>query len=107
MLFYLKYSIGKHIPLKKNGCEFWTMLEEIEESPEVAIIAANEVFKTYELICLDKLKEIGRTTAREWSFAMGYTHRSSLAKIIKRIEKRYPDKLKIYDNRFPRLYEAL
>ncbi len=83
------------------------MLEELEKSPEVAIIAANEEFKTYELICLDKLKELGRSTAREWSFAMGYTHRSSLAKIIKRIEKRYPDKLKIFDNRFPRLYEAL
>ena len=83
------------------------MLEEIDKSPEAAIIAVDEVFKTYELMCLDKLKEIGRSTAREWSFAMGYTHRSSLAKIIKRIELRYPDKLKIYEKRFPRLYEAL
>ena len=83
------------------------MLEEIEKSPEVAIIAADEVFKTYELMCLDKLKEIGRSTARDWSFAMGYTHRSSLAKIIRRIEEKYPEMLKIYNNRFPRLYEAL
>lgn len=83
------------------------MLEEIDKSPEVAIIAAEEVFKTYELMCLDKLKEMGRSTARDWSFAMGYTHRSSLAKIIRRIEEKYPEMLKIYDNRFPRLYEAL
>ena len=83
------------------------MLEKLEKSPESAIIAVNEVFKTYELMCLDKLKELGKSTAREWSFAMGYTHRSSLAKIIKRIKERYPDKLKIYDNRYPRLYEAL
>lgn len=83
------------------------MLEEIEKSPEVAIIAADEVFKTYELMCLDKLKEIGRSTARDWSFAMGYTHRSSLAKIIRRITERYPEMIKIYYNRFPRLYEAL
>ncbi len=84
------------------------MLEKLDKSLEVAIIATEEVFKTYELICLDKLKEIGRpTSARDWSFAMGYTHRSSLSKIIKRIKERYPDKLKIYDNRFPRLYEAL
>ncbi len=83
------------------------MLEEVEKSPEVAVIAANEVFKTYELMCLDKLKELGRSTAREWSFAMGYTHRSSLAKIIKRIEERYPEMLKIYNNRYPRVYEAL
>ena len=83
------------------------MLEKLEKSPEAAIFAVNEVFKTYELMCLDKLKELGRSTARDWSFAMGYTHRSSLAKIIKRIKERYPDKLKIYDNRYPRLYEAL
>jgi hypothetical protein len=83
------------------------MLEKLDKSLEVAIIATVEVFKTYELICLDKLKEIGRSTARNWSFAMGYTHRSSLAKIIKRIKKIYPDKLKIYDNLYPRLYEAL
>ena len=83
------------------------MLEKLDKSPEAAIIAVNEVFKTYELICLDKLKEIGRSTAREWSFAMGYTHRSSLAKIIKRIKERYPEKLKIYENRYPRQYEAL
>ncbi len=83
------------------------MLEKLDKSLEVAIIATEEVFKTYELICLDKLKEMGRSTARDWSFAMGYTHRSSLAKIIKRIKERYPDKLKIFDNRFPRVYEAL
>ena len=83
------------------------MLEKLDKSLEVAIIATEEVFKTYELMCLDKLKEIGRSTAREWSFAMGYTHRSSLAKIIKRIRERYPEKLKIYDNRFPRLYQAI
>ena len=84
------------------------MLEELDKSPEAAIIAVDEVFKTYELICLDKLKEIGRpTSARDWSFATGYTHRSSLAKIIRRIEERYPEMLKIYDNLFPRLYEAL
>lgn len=83
------------------------MLGKLEKSPETAVIAVNEVFKTYELMCLDKLKELGKSTAREWSFAMGYTHRSSLAKIINRIKERYPDKLKIYDNRYPRLYEAL
>jgi len=92
---------------KKIGRELWMMLEKLDKSLEVAIIATEEVFKTYELICLDKLKEIGRSTARDWSFAMGYSHRSSLAKIIKRIKERYPDKLKIYDNRFPRVYEAL
>jgi hypothetical protein len=38
------------------------MLEKLEKNPEIeiAIIATEEVFRTYEIICLDKLKEIGR-----------------------------------------------
>ncbi len=36
------------------------MLEKLDKSLEVAIIATEEVFKTYELMCLDMLKEIGR-----------------------------------------------
>jgi len=83
------------------------MLKEANSNSEVATIASQEVFKTYELICLDKLKEIGRSTAEQWSIAMGYHHRSSLAKVIKRIKLRYPGKLKIYESKFPRLYEAI
>ena len=82
------------------------MLKESNSNSEVATIASQEVFKTYELICLDKLKEIGRSTAEQWSHAMGYQHRSSLSKVIKRIKQRYPGKLKIYESKFPRLYEA-
>jgi len=59
----------------------------LEKSPVIAIIATEEVFKT--------------------SFAMGYNHRSSLAKIIRRIKERYPEKLKIYEDRYPRLYKAM
>ena len=65
------------------------------------------LFKTYEQMCLDKLKEIGISTASEWCSAMGYMHRGSLAKVIKRIKKTSPEKLKIYNNRKPRRYEAL
>jgi hypothetical protein len=83
------------------------LVEETNESSEVATITSEAVFKTYELICLDKLKEIGRSTAERWSFAMGYQHRSSLAKVIRRIKQRYPEKLKIYDSKYPRLYEAI
>jgi len=47
------------------------MLEKLEKSPEIAIIiATEEVFKTYELICLDKLKEIGRSTARVFCYGI-------------------------------------
>jgi len=65
------------------------------------------LYKTFEQICLDKLKEIGISTAAEWAAAMGYIHRGSLAKVINRIRKSSPEKLKIYHNRKPRRYEAV
>ena len=83
------------------------ILKQVNRNSELITLASQDVFKTYELICLDKLKEIGKSTAEQWSFAMGYQHRSSLAKVIKRIKQKYPGKLKIYESKFPRLYEAL
>lgn len=82
-------------------------LEKLKFNVEVFIKPKKKVFRTYELICLEKLKELGICTAAKWSAAMGYNHRSSLAKIIKRIAIKYPDKLKIYYDRSPRQYEAL
>jgi hypothetical protein len=58
-------------------------------------------------MCLDKLKEIGISTASEWAAAMGYMHRGSLAKVINRIRKNTPERLKIYRNKKPRRYEAI
>ncbi|NHJ23689.1 MAG: hypothetical protein EAX89_03890 [Candidatus Lokiarchaeota archaeon] len=83
------------------------LVEGSNERPEVVTIASEAVFKTYEQICLDKLKEIGKSTAEKWSFAMGYQHRSSLSKVIRRIKQKYPNKLKIYESKYPRLYEAI
>jgi hypothetical protein len=64
-------------------------------------------FRTYEQICLDKLKEIGNSTLAEWSMAMGYGSPNGLVKVIKRIKKNMPGKLKVYYERKPRQYEAL
>jgi len=58
-------------------------------------------------MALEKLKISMEVLIRPKKTAMGYNHRSSIAKIIKRIEIKYPDKLKIYYNRSPRQYEAL
>lgn len=82
-------------------------LDKLKSSMDGLIKPKKSDFRTYELICLEKLKELGISTARVWSHAMGYEHRSSLAKIINRIKARYPDKLKIYYNRSPRQYEAV
>lgn len=66
-----------------------------------------KIYRTYEQMCLEKLKEIGRSSVAEWSFAMGYNSSNGLIKVVKRIQKTMPEKLLIYYNRKPRLYEAV
>lgn len=73
----------------------------------VSISSEEESPRTFEQICLDKLKEIGISTSSEWCAAMGNMHRSSLAKVVRRILAKSPEKLKIYYNIKPRQYEAL
>lgn len=82
-------------------------IEKSKINSQAVKLASTKVPRTYEQICLDKLKEIGRSTAREWCRAMGYTTPNSLAKVIRRIKAKTPEKLKIYGNRKPRLYEAI
>jgi hypothetical protein len=65
-----------------------------------------EVPRTYEQICLEKLKELGIATASEWARAMGYETHNALAKVIKRIKEEYPKQLIIVYNRKPRKYKA-
>lgn len=66
-----------------------------------------EIPRTYEEMCLEKLKEIGIATASEWASAMGYSTHNALAKVIKRIREEYPDKLIIVYNKKPRRYKAI
>ncbi|MEJ2248416.1 MAG: hypothetical protein P8Y70_02145 [Candidatus Lokiarchaeota archaeon] len=53
------------------------------------------------------MKEIGISTAKKWSKAMGYKHATCLNKVIRRIKKNMPEKLKIYNDRTPKQFEAL
>ncbi|MFX0058658.1 MAG: hypothetical protein ACFE8J_10205 [Candidatus Heimdallarchaeota archaeon] len=64
------------------------------------------MLKTFDQMCLDKLKEIGKASAREWAEAMGYTSPNALAKVIKRIKKEMPDKIIVF-GKTPRRYEAI
>lgn len=64
-------------------------------------------YRTYEQICLDRLREIGISSVAVWSESMGYSSPNGLVKVIKRIKKTMPEKMKIYYDRKPRLYEAL
>ena len=63
--------------------------------------------RTFEQICLYKLKELGKSTASEWAYAMGYETHNALAKVIRRIVNDTPDKLVVVYNRKPRYYQAI
>jgi len=65
-----------------------------------------EVPRTYEQICLEKLRELGIATASQWARAMGYETHNALAKVIKRIIEEYPQDLIVVYNRKPRKYRA-
>jgi len=58
-------------------------------------------------MCIDKLREIGKASAREWAEAMGYSSPNALAKVIKRISKNMPEKIITYQNSCPKRYEAV
>ncbi len=66
-----------------------------------------KLLRTFEQMCLDKLKEIGVSSSAQWSSAMGYDSRNGLSRVIMRIIENMPEKLKVYYNRKPRQYEAL
>ena len=63
--------------------------------------------RTFEQICLDKLKELGRCTASEWASAMGYDTHNALAKVIRRIVNDTPEKIIVINTRKPRYYQAV
>lgn len=58
-------------------------------------------------MCLDKLKELGVSTASEWANAMGYETHNALAKVIRRIVNDMPEKIIVIHNKKPRYYRAL
>ncbi len=58
-------------------------------------------------MCLDKLKELGISTASEWASAMGYETHNALAKVIRRILNDMPDKILVNATNKPRYYKAL
>ncbi|KKL51762.1 hypothetical protein LCGC14_2292280 [marine sediment metagenome] len=70
-------------------------------------LTQQETLRTYEQICLDKLKKIGISTSAEWCAAMGYKNDNGLAKVIRRINSNMPYKLKVHYDKRPRRYEAL
>ena len=46
-----------------------------------------KVFRTWEGWCLLKLREIGKSTMRQWAEAMGYSTSSNMTRTVKKLEK--------------------
>jgi len=47
-----------------------------------------KVFKTFDQMCLDKLKELGTATQKEWAVAMGYDTRNAFWRTVKLFVKK-------------------
>ena len=44
----------------------------------------NEVYHTWDIWCLIKLKELGKSTMEKWAKAMGYKNNFNMNSIVKR-----------------------
>lgn len=67
-----------------------------------------KVFRTWDEICLDKLKEIGKATLTEWTIAMGYKNSGSMTKPARNLEEQ--GKIKVIRNKSGKIkkyYEAI
>jgi hypothetical protein len=64
-------------------------------------------YKTFEQICLDKLKELGPSSMKKWARSLGYSNSNGIEKIVKRIQVSTPERLRVRYNVRPRTYEAL
>lgn len=64
-------------------------------------------FRSFEQICLDKLKELGPSSMKNWAQALGYSNSNGIEKIVKRIQVTTPEKIRVRYNVRPRVFEAL
>ncbi|MBA7479639.1 hypothetical protein ES707_15074 [subsurface metagenome] len=68
----------------------------------------NEVFRTWEKICLDKLREIGKASLTKWALAMDYEHSTNISKTVRNLERQ--GKIRVILNkggRIKKYYEAI
>ncbi|GAH57997.1 unnamed protein product [marine sediment metagenome] len=67
-----------------------------------------EIFRTWDEICLDKLKEIGKASLTEWATAMNYKNSASLSKPARHLEEQ--GKIRVIRNKsgmIKKYYEAI
>lgn len=67
-----------------------------------------KVFRTWDQMCLEKLKEIGKVSMMEWATAMDFKNPSSISRIARNLEEQ--GKVRIIHNKsgmIKKYYEAL
>ena len=67
-----------------------------------------EIFRTWEQMCLDKLREIGKASLTKWALAMDYEHSTSMSKSARNLERQGKIRV-IYPKgeRIKKYYEAI
>ncbi len=67
-----------------------------------------EIFRTWEQMCLDKLREIGKASLKKWATAMDCKNPTTMSKSVRNLERQgkirviYPKRGKI-----KKFYEAI
>jgi len=68
----------------------------------------NKIFRTWDEFCLEKLKEIGKTSLTEWATAMGYKNSASISRTAQNLEEQ--GKIKVIHTKggmIKKYYEAI
>ena len=101
--YWCMYCVG--IEKKKRNAKRW----EKKLEPDIKMKSKEkEIFGTWDDICLDKLKEIGKASLTEWATAMDYKHVGSMVNPARHLEEQ--GKIKVIRNKSGKIkkyYEAI
>jgi len=101
--YWCMYCVG--IEKKKRIAKCWEKALELDVKTKCK---EKEIFGTWDEICLDKLKEIGKASLTEWATAMDYKNSGSMVKPAKNLEEQ--GKIRVIRNKSGKIkkyYEAI
>ena len=101
--YWCMYCVG--IEKKKRNAKYRKKTLELDVKMKSK---EGKIFRTWDEICLNKLKEIGKASLTEWATAMDYKHSGSMVKPAKNLEEQ--GKIKVIRNKSGKIkkyYEAI
>lgn len=101
--YWCIYCVGIEKKKRNAKCREKTLEPDIKTKSK-----EKEIFGTWDEICLDKLKEIGKAPLTEWATAMGYKHSGSMVKPASHLEEQ--GKIRVIRNKSGKIkkyYEAI